>query len=136
MKALLLTLLISFSTYGVPIELSSYQSGQLRSFSETIRKPSPQEIYNQCNRPDDLINSAKALLRRYFSSNMYNSVLFDKFLWLHPEHEDFITCLICRSGRPSDPYWEMDFVRMCLERNGQEVILVDERNPQTDSAFL
>ena len=133
MKALILALFISFSAHAVP-NPNSVEPEPLTNASFSISSPSDSEVLNICGKPTDLIAAAKALLRRYFKTDMYNATLFDKFLWLHPEHEDFIACIVCKSGKALDPYWERDFIRMCNER-GEAILFVNEEH-DPDSKLL
>lgn len=134
MRALLFALFISMSLFSTKSQATP--SNHLRAIpAYTLDRPVAKELMRICNKPNDLIPAAKALISRYFKTDMYNSALFDKFLWLHPEHEDFIACIICKSGKPNDPYWERDFIRMCDERDAS-FYLADEPTADEDTAFL
>ena len=137
MKAVFLALFFSVSVHSDPSEravLRNLLDGQ--RYTIVVQKPNPQDVLRACEQPGNLVAAANALLRRYFKTDMYNSTLFDKFLWLHPEHEDFIACVICKSGKPNDPYWERDFIRMCNERTDGGTYLVDEPTLESDTNYL
>lgn len=75
-------------------------------------------IYNEklqlaCYEPMDLHPSARAMVKEYLKGNILNSTFLADFLWLHPEYEQYLNCVICASERPNDGIWEADFDVTC-----------------------
>ncbi len=85
-----------------------------------------ERILRRCDYQTDLMPAAKALIRRYFETEMLNTDFYRDFLWLHPEAEPYASCIICKSGRPNDPYWEFDFNLRCQEHGNESLYYASE----------
>lgn len=105
--AILFTL-ISWKALSIPMVLSPFDN-QI----DTRTIVSQTMVYSVCGKPEDLVPGAKALIDKYFSSEMLNSDFYRDFLWLEPEEERYVSCLICESEKPNDPYWEHNFNLWC-----------------------
>ncbi|MCF8058609.1 MAG: hypothetical protein K9K67_04885 [Bacteriovoracaceae bacterium] len=130
MKLLILAVLLMVKVHATPL------ANMASNTTSTILKEGRlQGIYAKCDAPNDITTAARNLLRRYFNGQMYNSSLYDNFLWLHPEYVEFISCVICSGGRPNDPYWESEFIIMCDERES-ETLYVNDENAVEENSLL
>ncbi len=81
---------------------------------KTIRN---EQLGLHCTEPEDLHPAAKVLIKEYTENHILNSTFFSDFMWLHPEYEEFISCIICAVERPNDTIWESDFDTVCPEKD-------------------
>lgn len=82
----------------------------LRDLHNVIRN---ERLSLACTEPSDLVPTARNLIQEYLEGNILNSTFFQDFLWLHPEKEEFLSCIICASEFPNDRIWERDFEVQC-----------------------
>ncbi|GEM_PF-7057997 len=124
MKALVMAFLLVSNVYALPA-LSGINT-PVKDENSAIQVKS-QVVFQVCNKPSDLLTAANALLKNFFNGKMFNSNLYEDFIWIHPEYVNFISCVICNAGNPNNPYWEVEFTLMCEEREA-DVMMVDD-NP-------
>jgi hypothetical protein len=130
MKALILAFLLISNVYALPA--LNGLSALVTEESSSIQVKS-QVVFQVCNKPNDLITAANALLKRFFNGQMFNSNLYEDFIWIHPEYVDFISCVICNAGNPNNPYWEVEFTLMCEEIEA-DIMMVDDHPLEEDES--
>lgn len=85
------------------------------------------ELGLKCTEPEDLHPAARQLIKEYTESNILNSTFFSDFIWLHPEYEEFLSCIICAVERPNDAVWETEFDTVCPDENSIYSTYIQEK---------
>lgn len=136
MRILALALILifaSFSSFAYSAKSADRDVFQAPIFS--ILQTPEGRVTRVCGDTEDLVPAARTLMFRYFETEMLNSEFYENFLWLHPEKERFVTCLICETGRPNNPYWEHNFILRC-EEDYTDAIMYAAEPEEDDNAYL